>query len=147
MRFQYNDGGRRAAGFKGEAPGDCVCRAIAIATGLPYREVYDSLRELAKCERRPTRGYNSRSNPRTGVYRRTYETWLAAHGWVWKACMRLGTGCRVHMRRAELPPGTIIVRLSKHIACVKDGVLHDLTGEVARDGTRCVYGYWYKPQA
>ena len=30
----YNDGGRTAAGFKGET-GDCVTRAIAIATGLP----------------------------------------------------------------------------------------------------------------
>jgi hypothetical protein len=31
MKFNYNDGGREAAGFKGFT-GDCVCRAIAIAT-------------------------------------------------------------------------------------------------------------------
>src|SRR5262245_46562233 len=29
--FVYDDGGRAAAGFKGKA-GDCVCRAIALAT-------------------------------------------------------------------------------------------------------------------
>ena len=34
-RWQYNDGGRSAAGFSGKT-GDCVCRAIAIATGKPY---------------------------------------------------------------------------------------------------------------
>ena len=32
----HDDGGRRAAGFKGEA-GDCATRAIAIATGHEYR--------------------------------------------------------------------------------------------------------------
>ena len=40
MQFQYNDGGRAKAGFKGTT-GDCVCRAIAIATERPYREIYD----------------------------------------------------------------------------------------------------------
>ena len=45
--YIYDDGGRAAAGFKGTT-GDCVTRAIAIATGKPYREVYDALNELAK---------------------------------------------------------------------------------------------------
>jgi hypothetical protein len=44
MRFQYDDGGRAAAGYKGKA-GDCTCRAISIATGLPYQHVYDLLNE------------------------------------------------------------------------------------------------------
>ena len=33
MRHAYNDGGREAAGYKGDA-GDCVARAIAIAFGV-----------------------------------------------------------------------------------------------------------------
>ena len=40
--FIFNDGGRKAAGFKGKA-NDCVCRAISITTGLPYQEVYKRL--------------------------------------------------------------------------------------------------------
>jgi hypothetical protein len=40
--FIYDDGGRTEAGFSGDA-GDCVTRAIAIATRQPYREVYDAL--------------------------------------------------------------------------------------------------------
>ena len=47
MRYHYNDGGRRDAGFKGET-GDCVTRAIAIATGTRYRQVYRELTELTK---------------------------------------------------------------------------------------------------
>ena len=42
MQFVYNDGGRAAAGYIGSA-GDCVTRAIAIATELPYQTVYDAL--------------------------------------------------------------------------------------------------------
>ena len=38
--WEYNDGGRSKAGFKGDAR-DCVVRSIAIATGLPYKKVYD----------------------------------------------------------------------------------------------------------
>jgi hypothetical protein len=41
-KFNYNDGGRLQAGYKGQT-GDCVCRAICIATGKPYQEVYDVL--------------------------------------------------------------------------------------------------------
>ena len=43
-KFVYNDGGRKEAGRKGHA-GDCVTRAICIATGLPYMEVYNRLAE------------------------------------------------------------------------------------------------------
>jgi hypothetical protein len=44
MRYIHNDGGRAAAGFKGST-GDCVCRAIAIASGRPYAEVHKRLAE------------------------------------------------------------------------------------------------------
>jgi hypothetical protein len=50
MRYVFDDGGRAAAGFRGEAPGDCVVRAIAIAIDLPYRDVYTGLYSI-------TRGY------------------------------------------------------------------------------------------
>jgi hypothetical protein len=42
MNYVYDDGGRAQAGYKGQA-GDCTVRAIAIATELPYQEVYDEL--------------------------------------------------------------------------------------------------------
>jgi hypothetical protein len=70
--FVYDDGGRAAAGFKGKT-GDCVCRAIAIATGEPYQEVYDALNALGSRERV---GRRNRSSARTGVYKDTKRRYL-----------------------------------------------------------------------
>ena len=42
------------AGYKGFA-GDCVCRAIAIATQKPYKEVYDRLADGMANQRRSKR--------------------------------------------------------------------------------------------
>ena len=44
MKYIYDDGGRAEAGFKGKT-GDCCCRAIAIATGMPYKDAYDLINE------------------------------------------------------------------------------------------------------
>ena len=55
--------------------------------------------------------------------------------------MRIGSGCKVHLRADELPAGRLIVNLSRHSAAVIEGVLHD-TYDSSRNGTRCVYGYW-----
>ena len=38
------------AGYKGSA-GDCVVRSMAIATGLPYQEIYDLVNKLSARER------------------------------------------------------------------------------------------------
>lgn len=140
--YVYDDGGRAAAGFQGKTC-DCVARAIAIATGKPYREVYDAINEAARgeCAGRRKRG---RSSARLGVYKETYHWLLQSWGWVWSPTMAIGTGCRVHLRSDELPAGRLIVSLSKHLVAVIDGVIHD-TSDPSRDGTRCVYGYFRPP--
>ena len=63
MTWVYDDGGRAEAGYKGSA-GDCVCRAIAIATQRPYKEVYDLINALAKAERKSKL---AKSSARNGV--------------------------------------------------------------------------------
>ena len=75
----HEDGGRRAAGFRGKA-GDCVVRSIAIATRLPYRQVYALLNEQAGRER-PTRG--RRSSAGNGVFRHPCQRLLESLGWGW----------------------------------------------------------------
>jgi len=142
MKHVFNDGGRKAAGYKGKT-GDCVTRAIAIATGLPYQEVYDALNGLADSERTGKRK-RGKSNSRTGVYKQTKRKYLESLGWVWTPTMQIGSGCKVHLRSDELPSGRLIVALSRHSAAVIDGVLHD-TYDCSRDGTRCVYGYFSRP--
>lgn len=139
MRFQYNDGGRAATGFRGDA-GDCVTRAIAVATRQDYLSVYHSLNAIAKSERtgKSRRGVSSARN---GVYRQTIRRYLQGIGWNFTPTMGIGTGCRVHLRDGELPMGRLIVTVSKHECAVIDGVIHD-TSDPSRSGTRCVYGFW-----
>lgn len=139
MEWVYDDGGRKAAGFQGTT-GDCVTRAIAIATGTPYGEVYKLINEAATYERTGKRK-RGRSSAREGVYKGTIARVLRGMGWEFVATMGIGTGCRVHLRDGELPMGWLVVSLSKHSAAVIDGVIHD-TYDPSRDGTRCVYGYW-----
>ena len=138
--FVYDDGGRAAAGFPGGAR-DCVTRAIAIATGTPYRDVYDALNWAATRERRTKRRRYRRSGADTGVFKPTVRRYLQHLGWQWHSTMGIGTGCRVHLRADELPPGRLIVSVSRHLCAVIDGVVHD-THDPSREGTRCVYGYW-----
>jgi hypothetical protein len=140
--FVNDDGGRAAAGYRGRT-GDCVVRAIAIAAQLPYRDVYDSVNELAGFERSGQR-QGRKSNARTGVRKPTSKQLLRKLGWRWTPTMGIGTGCRVHLRADELPGGRLVVSLSRHLVAVIDGVIHD-THDCSRDGTRCVYGYWQPP--
>lgn len=146
MRVIIDDGGRKAAGFKGTAPGDCVARAIAIVTGKPYREVYDRLAfgtgTQRATKRTGKRGFTAGEG--INVRRKWFRDYMAELGLVWTPTMGIGTGCTVHLRADELPPGRLIVSVSKHMTAVIDGVIHD-TYNPDRDGTRCVYGYWRKP--
>jgi hypothetical protein len=139
MRFVFDDGGRKAAGYKGDA-GDCVCRAIAIATGKPYQEVYDALNGLGRSERTGRRKRH-KSSARTGVYTPTLRRYLESLGWSWMPTMGIGTGCKVHLADGELPAGRLVVNVSRHTVAVLDGVIHD-NHDPQRDGRRCVYGYF-----
>ena len=141
MEWVYDDGGRSRY-FKAENVGDCVCRAIAIATNKDYKEVYDDINRMAKAERAGKRKRGT-SSARNGVYKSTIKKLMKKYGWEWVPTMQIGQGCKVHMRAEELPSGPLVVSLSKHSAAVIDGVLHD-TYDCTRGGTRCVYGY-YRP--
>lgn len=143
-RWVYSDGGRKAAGFAGTT-GDCVTRAIAIACEIPYAEAYRLINEHSRRERgRVRRGRVQRSSARTGVFAPTIRRTLESLGWVWVPTMRIGQGCKVHLRPDELPAGRLVVSVSRHSVAVIDGVAYD-THDPTRGGTRCVYGYYRKP--
>ena len=145
MKFIYNDGGRKQAGYKGQA-GDCVARAIAIASEQPYQTVYDILAEGNASQRRSKhdRGKRTRS-ARDGikVTRKWFKDYMASIGFEWTPTMLIGSGCKVHLRDGELPKGRLVVSVSKHYTSVIDGVIND-THDCSREETRCVYGYWKK---
>ena len=141
MKVQYTDGGRSAAGYPGRA-GDCAVRSIAIATGIPYRQVHEGIMVLAERE-----GYCKhnfpKSNPETGVRPVTSGRYLQSVGFVWVPQMSKGKRCSVHLRKGELPNGRLVVAVSGHLTAVIDGVIHD-DHDCGRDGTRCLYGYFIK---
>jgi len=145
MRIVITDGGRKAAGFKGKA-GDCVCRSIAIVTGLPYQQVYDRLAHgngsQRASKRTPKRGVTASNGINTN--RKWFDDYMAELGFVWTPTMHIGSGCTVHLKASELPKGRLIVAVSKHYTAVIDGVIHD-AHDPSRGETRCVYGYWARP--
>lgn len=172
MKFVFNDGGRKDAGYKGGA-GDCVTRAVAIATGQDYQTVYDALSDGMKTQRKTKRS-SSKASARNGVTtgRKWFKDYMVALGWKWTPTMGIGTGCTVHLDDKELPKGRLIVAVSKHYTAVIDGVIHDTFDPSERATTiypptytdpipkgarllgngngwayspkRCVYGYWSK---
>lgn len=142
MKFIFNDGGRALAGFKGTA-GDCVCRSIAIATGKPYNEVYNSLAAGNVAQRRSKRTKKKGKTAREGIHtgRKWFKEYMKTLGFEWVPTMLIGQGCKVHLKEGELPAGKLVVALSKHMTAVIDGVIND-THDPSRDGVRCVYGYY-----
>lgn len=153
MQFVFDDGGRSAAGFKGRA-GDCVCRAVAIASGKPYAEVYSALADGMGSQRK-SKGRTARNG--INVTRKWFKEYMRSLGFVWTPTMLIGQGCKVHLASGELPSGRLVVSVSGHYTAVIDGVIHDThdpqrrihwydtehgTGAVTRITERCVYGYW-----
>ncbi len=125
--YVYNDGGRSKY-FKAEKVGDCAVRAIAIASGTDYKEVYDYARKVTG------------ESPRNGILPRHIRKIAQHFGGRWVPTMSIGSGCKVHLRADELPKGRLVCSLSKHETAVIDGVIND-TYDPSRGGTRCVYGY------
>jgi hypothetical protein len=149
LPFIYDDGGRAQAGFKGKT-NDCVVRAIAITASLPYSEVYAAIAKGVGSERN-SKGATARKGVHTR--RKWFKDLMGVLGFTWVPTMQVGQGCTTHLAQGELPPGRLVVEVSKHTVAVIDGVIHDAfdpsreTQVINPDGSvriahRCVYGYW-----
>jgi len=158
MKFNYNDGGRSKY-FKGENVGDCATRAISIALGKDYKEVYDTINNMAKRESTKRHKGHKRSQSRNGVFKETWKRYLAKAGWVHVSTCSIGsTKSKLKFVDGALPEkGTYIVQLSKHLTTLVDGVINDTydcskkqyydwySGDLVTNDERCVYGYWRAP--
>jgi hypothetical protein len=128
MKYQYNDGGRKAAGFKGTA-GDCGARAMAIALSLDYASVY---KELAQANADNGRAKSARN----GIMKDVYTEVLKRHGWVWMQAPKFDG----RKARCSDLTGVVIAKQAHHFVAVIDGVANDIW-----DCThKMVYGYWAK---
>jgi len=127
IRYTFNDGGRADAGYKGKT-GDCVVRAIAIASRKPYKEVYGAMAKTMQQAgyRASGNAYNQR--PRAGNKparnaRDVQQDVLKQFGYT---KVRLLHGARPTYTDAYSMYGDCIVGTTKHIAALVDGALHDI---------------------
>lgn len=125
--FIKSDGGRAAAGFKGQT-GDCAVRAMAIALELDYKACYEELAEANKA-------LTGKKTCRQGIYKETLTEVLERYGWKWHAAPKF-EGRKA--RSTDMPSGKVIARMSRHFVAVIDGTVYD-----SFDCTnKMVYGYW-----
>lgn len=136
MKFLYNDGGRAAAGYSGKC-GDCVARAVAIATEQPYEQVYRALADINAANRSKGRASFGKRSARNGIGVRAvaFKRYMQSLGWTYVATMGIGTGCTVHLADGELPMGRLVVQVSKHYCAVIDGVINDTFDPSERGAT------------
>lgn len=128
LSFNKNDGGRSAAGYKGDT-GDCVTRAIAIATGNDYETTRQDLMKVTDGFRGKSRTKVAKSiknnSVRNGVLKEIYRPYLEAIGWKRVALQKFGDPKRYYMTTDDLPMGTVIVEMRKHLVTVIDHVVQD----------------------
>lgn len=125
-QFVWHDGGRAAAGYTGHTR-DCAARAIAIATGVPYQEIYDEITEAQGV------------SPRNGT--RGVPALLEKQGWKREECTSVG----------EMPEdlGVLIVSLSGrrsgHVATVIGTTLYD-TWDCLSSTNVTLESFWWHPE-
>ena len=117
INFNYNDGGRSEAGYKGDT-GDCVCRAVSIITGCSgdnYKNWYKTLANLNH------KRYGKRS-ARNGIDKSDYEKAFRLAGLV---KVKRGKGVCPTYTEAYARHGNCIVSTSHHLCAIVDGKLQD----------------------
>jgi hypothetical protein len=141
LPWEYDDGGRRAAGYKGNT-GDCVTRAITIAAGGDYRPTYE---EITDRKRR----YEQQCPGSTG--RVITARWGAPWEVVQKLATELGGTWHSPTPDGAIPTtGRVIVAQDKHVFAVVNGIVRDTFNATTkqRPGERrslaCI-GYWTFP--
>lgn len=133
MEFKLHNGGRpQGTPTKSR---DCVIRAIATVTGLPYELIHLGVAEACEV---PLARIQKLGTP---VWHKGFKKYMERLGFKWTATMSIGSGCKVHLRADQLPTGRLIASVSRHWVAVIDGVAYD-TNDPRRGGRRCVYGYW-----
>ena len=126
--YVYDDGGRHQyfqMKYKKDRVGDCVVRALAIATNEDYKSVRDELWNIS---------LNNGDMPNGAP---TYEEFLSKRGFIKEKKIKGYDLGRYPVSRHEV----YVVRLSRHLACLDKGRVRDLWD--------CRYKYpynvWRKP--
>ena len=127
LGYEYHDGGRRNAGYKGSA-GDCVVRAISIITGTPYKTVYTDMAAAMKAN-----GYRNsgdantvdRGIKRTRGMKKVRDVQNSVKVQYGLERVKIPKGPRPTYAEAYDRYGNCIVGTVKHVSAIVDGVLLD----------------------
>ena len=133
LEFTFNDGGRSKY-FKGQT-GDCVVRAIAIATGGDYKVIYDDLFQANKdymsskntklAKQMKSRAREKSGTPRAGIYKKIFDKYLLSKGWKYVSCRTFGGTERTKLDQL-MHLDNIIVNINRHSMCMQKGVVQDI---------------------
>ena len=134
--WQFDDGGREAAGRVGKT-GDCVCRAVTIASGRPYAEVHNRLRIITGHVR-----HGRRPSPENGIIvaRAPFKRLMEEYGFGWVDFRHLSFPLKTTILNLPVE-GRLVVMVPRHAYAYIDGVVHDLTPQ---NIGMPVQGYWIK---
>jgi hypothetical protein len=128
--YVKSDGGLKETRFKSKKRrGDCVVRAITIALGKSYEEVFNDLCDLAK---------------ETGFFPNSEETftlYLKKNGWIKNKPQRVGKYLKT-LENFNSNDTTAIVNVRNHLVCVSDGKIYDTWDSKYR----CANSYYTKKQ-
>lgn len=127
MAFIFNDGGRKAAGYKGVA-GDCGARALAIALDIDYQMAYKIIANTNS-----DFGYSK--SARNGIHKTVYDWLLKDFGFKWHSAPKFD-GRKAYCK--DMPKGIVIARQAKHFVAVINGIPHDTWDS----SNKMIYGYW-----
>ena len=108
MKFYQTDNGRICKTFKD----DCVVRSISLATDQSYQQTFSDLMELGL---------------EIGAYPNHDKVWikyLERKGFVKNKPPRIN-GKMIKLRNWSEAPKVAVVRNSKHLTAIVDGILHD----------------------
>ncbi len=149
MEFVISDGGRKAAGFKGDC-GDSLVRAIAIAARRPYAEVYKECSLM-------NANYSKTNLPkwrfagvRTARYgvctdHAQFRDYMKNMEFVWYPPRRWGKACKLYLDDTDIPMGRLIITLSRYWMAVDNGIIFDAWDPhnfSSRWPKPRVYGWW-----
>lgn len=127
--FCQDDAGRGQS-RRPKQSNDCTVRAVAKAGGFEYDMVYDL---FMKSGRKAGRGFDLKSWAKKGVICGRKLVWSPLQAVKGQPRMNIAKFTETHKT------GTYILRVTKHVLAVIDGVVYD-TFESRPD--KCVYGYW-----
>lgn len=114
---------------EGKKVGDCVKRALTLATNKDYKTVSLELNRLKKVT--GAKKFNDNNN---------WKEYVKLQGWEKLSFPAIAGQPRMNGHRfvENYPKGTYLLRMSKHLVTVKDGIIYDTWD--CRD--KCVYNAW-----